>query len=65
MPSTILLFQPADEIIPEVNSLFRIFYKYWDVRSKRYRDYTPLQVEFIFAELYRILANCWEKMAGY
>ena len=61
MPSTILLFQPANEIIPEVNSLFRIFYKYWDVCSKRYQDYTPLQVEFICAELCHILANYWEK----
>ena len=61
MPSTILLFQPANEIIPELNSLFRIFYKYWDVCSKRYQDYTPLQVEFICAELCHILANYWEK----
>ena len=60
MPSTILLFQPADEIIPEI-LFFKISYKYWDVCLKRYGDYTPLQVEFICAELYSILANYWEK----
>ena len=38
MPSTILLFQPADEIIPEI-LFFKISYKYWDVCSKRYGDF--------------------------
>ena len=61
MSSTILSFQPPDEILAEVNSVFNIFYKYWHVCSRRYRDYTPLQIEFICAELYRILANYWEK----
>ena len=61
MPSSILHFQPANEIILEINSVSRVFYKYWDVCSKRYLDYTSLQVESICAELYRILANYLEK----
>lgn len=33
MSSTILSFQPPDEILAEVNSVFNIFYKYWYVCS--------------------------------
>ena len=53
----IFQFQAVDEVIPEIDSLFFVFFKYWVVCSKRYREYTSLEVEFISAELYQFLSD--------
>ena len=51
----------AERAITEINSLFQILFKYWDVCSKRYTEYTSLQVEFITADFYQILSNYWDR----
>ena len=60
MPSPVFPYLIVDDCISEINSLFRIFFKYWDVCSKRYQEYTSLQVEFITCELYQCLHDYWE-----
>ena len=57
MPSSISQFQTVDNLIPEINSLFDLFLKYWDTWRKRGREYTSIQVEFICVELYQVLSN--------
>ena len=59
MPSPIFQFQAVDEVIPEIDSLFFVFFKYWDVRSKRGSEYASLQLEFICAEFYQLLPDYW------
>ena len=61
MPSPIFQFQAIDEVIPEIDSSFFVFFKYWDIRSKRGREYTSIQVEFICAEFYQLLSNYWKR----
>ena len=61
MPSPIFQFQAIDEVIPEIDSSFFVFFKYWDIRSKRGREYTSTQVEFICAEFYQLLSNYWKR----
>ena len=57
MPSPIPQFQTVDNLIPEINSLFDLFLKYWDTWRKRGREYISIQVEFICVELYQVLSN--------
>ena len=57
MPSPIFQFQPADNFISEIHSLFDLFLKYWDTCRKRGTDYTSIQVEFITSDIYLVLSN--------
>ena len=61
MPSPIFQFQPVNNLISEIDSLFDLFLKYWDTCKKRGRDYTSVQVGFICAKIYQGLSNYWKR----
>ena len=50
MPSPVFQYLIEDDSISEINSLFQVLFNYWDVCSKRHREYTFLQVEFITSD---------------
>ena len=60
LPSPIFQFQTVDNSISEIDSLFDLFLRYWDTCKKRYSVYTSIQVEFITADIYRVLSNYWK-----
>ena len=57
MPSPIFQFQPADNLISEIHSLFDLFLKHCGIRRKRGTDYISIQVEFITSDIYLVLSN--------
>ena len=61
MPSPIFQFQTVNNLIPEIDSLFDLFLKYWVTCRKTGREYTSIQVEFICVEHYQILSNYWKR----
>ena len=61
MPSPVFQCLIVDDCISEINSLFCALNKYWDIFSKRYHEYTALQVDFITYELYQVLADYRDK----
>ena len=61
MPCTIFEFQPVDNLISEIHSLFDLFLKYWNTCRKRGTDYTSIQVEFITSDIYLVLSNYWKR----
>ena len=61
MPSPVFQYLIEDDSISEINSLFQVLFNYWDVCSKRYREYTFLQVEFITFDFYQLLYNYWQR----
>ena len=61
MSSPIFQYLIVDDCISEINSLFQILFKYWDVCSKRHREYTSLQVEYLTSDFFQVLSSYWLK----
>ena len=59
MPFPVFRYLIVDDCISEMNSLFRILFKYWDVCSKRYQEYTSLQLDFLTSDLFQVLSEYW------
>ena len=61
MRSPVFQYLILDDCISKISSLFRILFRYWDACSKRHREYTLLQVEFLISDLFQVLFSYWRK----